>query len=262
MPFSKKQIQDLLEGVELNEGAVERLVSLVEAAVEEKAAEKDAEKEEALKAKDEEHKAEKEELSEKAQAYGDYIKEEVSQKAEAYGNYIKEEVVSRVSDYTDYAVNEFIKEHQEKFERLELYERMKSAFEGAKTAFEENGFPLNENVQIEKMKSELNEASTAFNTLFEELTQTREKLQTAEMALLFEVATTDLSATQKEKIKTLSESVSFDTVDEFKTGLTLLIEQVRKPVQASSVEVLNESVRTVAPGIEAVLKALGGNKKS
>lgn len=250
MPLSKDELKGLLGDLELNEETLDGLSTLVENHVKGAVEAKEAELNEAHEA----------ELTALREEHGKEV-ERLMENAEKYGEYIKEEVVSKVTEYTDYAVGEFIKENQEKLNQLELYERMKSAFEGAKSAFEQNGFPLNENAQVEAAQAELNEAKTAFNTLFDELNETREKLQTAEMALIFEDVTRSLADTQKEKVRELSESVTFDNIEEFKTGLSLIVEQVKKPAKpAEGQEQLNENTKAISPSVEAVLKALGGKK--
>lgn len=246
MSLSKNELQDLLKDLELNEETLGALTSLVESHIQGTIASREAEiaelNENVLAAYKELHEAEMEELKEQANRYGEYIREEVTNK---------------VSDYTDYAVKEFIKENKAQFNRLEDYERMKSAFETVKTAFESNGFELNENARFESLQEELSDSKEAFDNLFEELRQTREKLETAEAALVFEAATRNLSETQKEKVRSLSENVSFDTLDELKTGLDMLIEQVKKPMLPTREEYMVESYGgNISPSIAAVLKTL------
>ncbi len=252
MRFSKEQLDSLQEKYGISAEAVETLSEMVA----DKIKEVEDEAEEKVKKIEEEAEERVPEITEKAEAYAEYVKEELTEIAEAYAEYVKEEITSKVTEYTDYAMNEYVNSNKEKFEKLELFERMEMAFQNIKGAFESNGFKLDENGPISEVRKELIQAEAAFENVFEELQDTKAKLEEANLALLFERNTRDLTDTQKERIKVLSEKVKFDGVKEFETALDMLIEQVKKPEppkpKAKQEEYINESTSLV----DAVVKTL------
>ena len=257
MSFTKEQLDKLQEQYGISAEAVEALVEMVSEKIQEIEAESEQKIQELTEKAEAYAEYVKEELTEKAEDYGEYIKEELTEKADAYAEYVKEEITSKVTEYTDYAMNEYVSLNKEKFEKLELFERMESAFVSIKGAFENNGFRIDENGPINEVRKELRQAESAFETVFEELQSTKAKLEEANLALLFESKTKDLTDTQKERIKVLSEKVKFDGINEFDTALSLLIEQVQKPEPKPEKppvksEPLNESTNIV----DEVVKAL------
>lgn len=284
--MNETELKDILGDLSLNEAALAGLVNLVEGhvkkALKETEDELDKTKDElestkaalseaeaaATKAEEEAEEAKKD--LDEAMAQAEAEKEELKEHAQAYADSVRDAVVARVDEYTGMAMKEFIKENEEKFKSLEDYTRMKSIFESVKSSFEQNGFPLNESASIDALRKDVRDSKAAYDSLFEDLIRTRQELDTAKMAIIFEEASKDLTVTQKEKLKTLSESVQFTDVDEFQTTVGLLIEQVMKPekpeggVAEPKKNTLNESfsftpkpTTRVSPGMEAILKALG-----
>lgn len=206
MKLDQSKIKELLEGVEISDGAIKGLVALVESHI---LAEKGA----TVKRLKNFYEGKIVKLHEAAQKYGDYVKEEMT---------------GKITEYTNYAVKEFIKENKQKLNQLEDYERMKAMFESVKAAFEFNGYKLDENAGTKKARKELNEAKAAFNDLFEQFTKANDELAVAKQAIIFEGISKDLTLTQKNKLRQLAESVSFDTLPEFKQGLSMLVENVKR----------------------------------
>jgi len=222
MKLDQSKIKELLEGVEISDGAIKGLVALVESHIL-------AEKGITIKRLKKFYEGKIGKLHEAAQKYGDYVKEEMT---------------GKITEYTNYAVKEFIKENKQKLNQLEDYERMKSMFESVKSAFEFNGYKLDENAGTKKARQELNEAKTAFNELFEQFTKANDELAVAKQAIIFESISKDLTLTQKNKLRQLAESVSFDSLPEFKQGLSMLVENVKRDVKkpaATPAETLLES---------------------
>jgi len=185
-------------------------------------------------------------LKEKANAYGDYLKE----KANSYGDHIKESVSAKMKDYADYAVENFITENKERFVETEEYSRMKSAFGYIREAFEKNAFDVREDVAVSELKESLVESTRQYESLFEDLAMAREALDKANREIILERATADLADTQKERVNELLEAVSFETIDEYKDGVSMIVEQAKtasKAVASSNKdELLTESNNAAA----------------
>lgn len=244
MKLDQKKIKDLLEGVEISDGAVKGLVALVESYV-------IAENGATTKRLKKHYEGKLNQIAEAAQKYGDYIKEEMS---------------GKITEYTTYAVKEFIKENQQKFNQLENLQRMTAVFESIKTAFEYNGFKLDGSAEVKKLQGELTEAKNSFNEIFEQYTASNDELTVARQAIMFEALIKDLTSTQKSKVKKLAEGISFDDLKEFKQGVSLIVESIKREGKAptdvtpTSTTVLTEQRAAgnidVDPQMAAILSAL------
>lgn len=246
MKLDQNKIKELLEGVEISDGAIKGLVALVESYV---VAENGA----TTKRLKKHYEGKLNQIAEAAQKYGDYVKEEMS---------------GKITEYTTYAVKEFIKENQAKFNQLENLQRMTAVFESIKSAFEYNGFKLDESAEVKKLQGELTEAKNSFNDIFEQYTAANDELTVARQAIMFEALIGDLTSTQKNKVKKLAESISFDDLKEFKQGVSLIVESVKRegkatttPVDPTVTNVLTEQNNggggtEVNPQMAAILAAL------
>lgn len=224
-----EEIKSLL-GEQLQEGVAEKLVELVENHVTERV---DEIKEQA--------EAFGVYLQESAEAYGEHLQEA----AENYGGYVKQEVTGMLNEYIEFAVNDFITENTEKFKRLEDYERQSSALSMIKEAFESNGFEADAAKVAISAKSELAEAKAKLAEAEVEATRLNEELATAKMVIIFEEVTRNLADTQKERVKELSEAVTFDGLEDFTKTISLLVEQVVTPAAPAKGEekVLSENTK-------------------
>lgn len=263
-----EQVKALLESLDLSEDTATQITSVLEEAF--KAAKEEGEKaakEEADKEKEEleeSHQAEVDFLKEMANQYGDFLKENANaygdmlkEKANTYGETIKESVSAKMKEYADYAVEQFITENKERFVETEEYARMKSAFDYIKESFEKNGFNVREDVAVVELQEALSESTAQYESLFEDLAVAREQLEKMERTLILERATADLAETQKEKVNELLEAVSFDSIEEYNTGVAMIVEQAKASatvvtVIEEKVEVLNENNTQVVSNTKQV----------
>ena len=142
---------------------------------------------------------------------------------------------ARIDEAIDVAVDKFIAESEDRFVQADEYARMKALFEAVKTVFEQNAFALNENAAAEEAAAVLKEHREDYDALFERHMSLKDEnaalameLETAKCAIIFEKATADLTDTQRERVGALVENVEFDTIDEFVTGLKLIVEMEKK----------------------------------
>lgn len=166
---------------------------------------------------------------------------ELQEKADAHIEEVKNQVDSRIQESVDSAVAEFIAENKEQLLQLEDYTKMKSAFDLIQEAFEKNAFSLNKNAETDSLKVELQEATKNYDSIFEELESTKKTLEEANMKLSFDELTSSLAETQKEKVRQLSEEVSFDGVEEYTRAVSLIVEQVLATSSTGTVEKQEET---------------------
>jgi len=257
MSLDQNEIKKLLEGVELDDGAIKALTIMVEKRLDEKTSEKDAEVKKLTEAKDAEIAGLKEQLTvviEKADEYGKMISEETRKEmatlAEEYGKYVQQETATRLNEYAKYAVGEFIKEQKDQFIHLDEYNRMKHVFETVKDSFERNGFQIDGSVELTEARNEVATAKDSFNSLYQQLQETKKELDLAQQTIVFKEMTESLTETQKERILSLSENVKFNGMDEFRSALKFMVETVTKdrgtPTTKPSAQ-LEESREAVEP---------------
>ena len=276
MSLDQNEIKKLLEGVELEDGAIKGLTTILEKGLNEKVeamkadeAKKLEEATASVTAKDAEIASLKEQMAtlvEKADEYGkvcaDEARAEVSALAEDYGKYVQQETAERLNEYAKYAASEFIKENKEKFVELDEYNRMKTVFETVKTSFEANGFPVNDEIALTEAKKEAASNKEAGNALFAQLQETKKELEVAQQALVFNEMTANLTDTQKERITSLSENVKFNGMDEFRSAMKFMVETVTKNRDTAVKPAITESREVVEPSktssslIEQTLKVL------
>ena len=260
-----EQLKELLETLNLSEDTVTAmqaaLTEALEAAKEEgkKEAKADADKEK--EELEDEHDEEVKSLKENANAYGDYLKEQANaygeflkENANSYGELIKESVSEKMKEYAEYSVEEFITENKARFVETEEYERMKAAFGYIREAFERNAFDVRDDVAVIELQESLQESTAQYESLFEDLSLAKDEIDRLNRQIILEHAVANLADTQKEKVNKLVESVSFDSIDEYKDGIAMIVEQAKgsekNAFEASDVT-LTENVSTSRKAVDS-----------
>lgn len=250
-----EEIKALLESAGISEETATQLQAILSealtAAKEEGKKEAEDKAEEDSKVLKESHEAAISDLMEKANEYGAFLME----KANDYGNHINTMLSEKVQQYADHAIEDFIAENKERFVQTEEYERMQGAFAYIKEAFERNGFDVREDVHVQDLKSSLEESTEQYERVFEDLTAAREEIDALKRKSILSEATANLADTQKEKVNELLEAVSFDSLEEFQSGIALIVEQAQQvavvPSPASDeLAPLNEEVKRSEKAID------------
>lgn len=248
-----EQLKALLESLELSEETATSIQTILSEAFaaakeegkaegkEEGKAEAKAESDKDAEELKESHELEVAFLKEKANEYGEHLKE----KANAYGESIKESVSVKMKEYAEFAVEEFIAENKERFVETEEYARIKSAFDYIKEAFEKNGFNVQEDAQVVELQESLQDSTAKYESLFEDLSAAKEELNNLNRTLILERAVADLADTQKEKVNELLETVSFDSIEEYKDGVAMIVEQAKTVAAPAQIDLLDNKQQEV-----------------
>lgn len=241
MALTNEEIKTLLGEGEVSDDTVTKLKIMLENVI--------ASKTEALTEELEKTKSDaeayvahvKEELEAQAEAYGEYVKEEMESQAEAYAEYVKEETDSQVEAYAEYVVKEFVSENKEALVEGVEYARMKRAFDNIKNVFESEFFRVEPvEGEVDTLKLEISESAKSYESLFENYRSILKENEEMRTAIIFEHVTQGLADTQKERVKTLVENVSFDNITEFQRGVELMVEEVRTEKNAPQQEQVEE----------------------
>lgn len=216
----KEQLTSLLPGVEISDEFVAKLTASIETAVAQRVEEQTVE---IKKQADSEKAAIQEQL------------DEVVAKANAYAEYVVEEMTKKVEDYCEYVIEQFVEENRAKLVETEEYCRMAKALRAIREAFEVNYFQVSSIEPATKaLEEKLEESRKEFNNLFEQHRTLKRQVEDYSKYVegenrkaVFESATRDLAETQKERLTRLVEKAEFPTLESYKQGLEMMIEEFK-----------------------------------
>ena len=228
-------VQALLEGEELSEEFQDKARTIFEAAVKSKVAEM----------KDALH-----------ETYQNALVEEVAS--------IREELSDRMDSYLEYVADEWFQENVLAVEQGLKNEISESFITGMKGLFEEHyvSIPDEKYDVLESMVEKLDEMEEKLNEQIEKNISLNGRLSEATADGILDKVSEGLATTQKEKLASLSESVEFESEEQYREKLEMLKESyfAEKTSTASKTETLSEGVDSspefVSGSMNAYLKTL------
>jgi len=247
----EESIQAMFEGMDLSEEFKDKVSLVFEAAVNEAA----SVKAEAV-------------IAEKTEALEAEMQESVETAVES--------IVENLDSYLDYVVEEWMKENELAVETGIKVEMAESLMDGLKGLFEEHNIQIDEETvdvvagleeQVEELKDTANEAINENVALQQEIVALKAER-------VFDEMTEDLTITQRERLKVLSEKLDIADMAEYKADLETLKESffANKKVIAEEVEeeqeIITEEAASVArpvsqhSSINAIVEALNARQKS
>ena len=234
----EEDVNALFEGEELSEEFQEKARTIFEAAIKSKI----VEIEESIKS-----------------AYEEQLVEEVAT--------IKSELQERVDSYLEYVADEWVSENQLAVEHGLQTEMTESFLSGMKSLFEEHYVTIPEEKYdvFESMVEKLDDMETKLNEQIEKNITLNGRLSEATADGILDQVSEGLAQTQKEKLASLSESVEFESEEQYREKLETLKESYFASKKESSVaksETLSEGVDNAAPesysnSMSAYLRTLG-----
>jgi len=239
----EEDVNALLAGEELSEEFQEKAKTIFEAAINSKVA------------------GIKEELE---QAYAAALEEEVEE--------MKESLVERVDSYLEYVADEWFTENALAVESGLKTEMTESFLEGMKGLFEDHyvSIPEDKYDVLESMVEKLDDMETKLNEQIEKNIALNSRLAESVADGILDEVSEGLAATQKEKLASLSESVEFESEEQYREKLETLKESYfasKRESSAAKTETLSEGVDNSATGsvtgsMDAYLRTLGNFSKS
>lgn len=172
------------------------------------------------------------------------VKAQLEEEFEATKSTLKEELVEKVDSYLNYVVESWMKENELAVEEGLRNEVTEQFIEGMKNLFKEHYIEVPEEKfdvvadmqgQIEALEAKINEQIESRSSLQKEVNGLkREQIITA--------ISEGLAATEVEKLKSLVESVEFETAEQFEEKVTVVKENYfPKAGKQSAEKALNES---------------------
>jgi hypothetical protein len=196
-------------------------------------------------------------VNEAATAKADKVIAETTERLETEMNNSIEEgvngVVDNLDSYLDYVVEEWMKENELAIEAGIKVEMAESLMDGLKGLFEEHNIDVDENT-VDVVKGLEEEVETLKSTANEKITENVElqkHLASLKAERVFEEMTEDLTITQRERLKVLSEKLDAANMDEYKADLETLKESFFAKPKVVAEEVVEEEILTEESEVKA-----------
>ena len=183
----------------------------------------------------------------------------------------KEELGNRVDSYLEYVSEEWFSENELAIEHGLKTELTESFLSGMKGLFEEHyvTIPDDKYDVLESMVEKLDDMETKLNEQIEKNISLNGRLSESVADGILDSVSEGLASTQKEKLASLSESVEFESENQYREKLEMLKESyfpTGKSSKATSTETLSEGVDSApvshSGGMAAYLKTLSAVAKN
>jgi len=173
-----------------------------------------------------------------------------------------EELVEKVDQYLDYVVENWMSENQATVESNIKVEVAESLLDSIKGLVSEHNLEIDQE-QIDhaaELEIELEEASIKYNEVVEQMIELKEAKSQAENEIAFKTVSEDLTDTQAEKLRVLSEGISFDTVEDYSKKLEAIKDnyfaEAATTVTEEETDLLQEeTTEDVAPVLDASMQS-------
>lgn len=213
----KESFIDLFEGTNLSEEFKERASLVFEAAVNEAATEKSKNVAESLE-----------------EEFSDRLTESVD---EAMGD-----IVENLDAYLDYIVSEWMEENTIAIESGTKVNMAESFMNGLKGLFEEYNVEIDENTVdvVESLEEQLSESEETANSVIAKNIELVEEINALKANNVFETVCEDLTTSQRERMRVLSEKLDNADLSSFENDLSTLKESFFKKEAPFIAEELEE----------------------
>lgn len=197
----EESIQAMFEGVDLSEEFKSKVTLVFEAAVNEAA----TAKAEVV-------------IAEQTEALETEMKESVDTAVE--------KIVENLDSYLDYVVEEWMKENELAIETGVKVEMAESLMSGLKGLFEEHNIEIDDETidVVAGLEEEVENLKTTANEKISENVDLQRQVAALNADRVFDEITEDLTITQRERLKVLSEKLDVQDIAEYKTDLSTLKE--------------------------------------
>ena len=137
-----------------------------------------------------------------------------------------EKIVENLDSYLDYVVEEWMKENELAIETGVKVEMAESLMTGLKGLFEEHNIEIDEEKVdvVAGLEEEVAELKKTANEAINENVELQQHIASLKADQVFEEMTEDLTITQRERLKVLSEKLDAGNMEEYKADLTTLKE--------------------------------------
>ena len=184
----------------------------------------------------------------------------------------KESLAERVDSYLEYVADEWFEENALAVETGLKADMTESFLEGMKSLFEEHyvSIPEDKYDVLESMVEKLDDMETKLNEQIEKNISLNSRLSESVADGILDQVSEGLAQTQKEKLASLSESVEFESEDQYREKLETLKESYfasKKESSSAKTETLSEGVdhagsESYSDSMAAYMRTLGSFSKN
>jgi len=234
----KEAVEGLFEGMDLSEDFKSKTFTIFEAAVNERVA-----------------------------TLREQIETEVETEMAEQVSSMTEELIEKVDSYLDYVIENWMKENEVAIESNLKVQVAESLINNIKGLVESHNIEITEEEvdAIEESRRDLEEAVERYNELAEEVMNVRREKAKLEREIAFRTVTEGLTDVQVERLRTLSEGISYEDTRDYASKLETIKESYfteASIAKSDDAEVLNESndnpasQEVVNPAIAAYMAAI------
>lgn len=230
----KESVLGLFEGQDLSEEFKTKTIAIFEAAVHERV--------EAVRAE---------------------FEEEFEGKLEEATASIQEDLVEKVDAYLDYVIEQWVEDNEVAIESNIKVEVAESLLESLKGLVVEHNLDIDDETRdiVAEMEEKLEEQTAKYNELFDFMTEIKEEREALRREIAFAEVSESLTDTQAEKLESLAEGISYDSVEEFKAKLVAIKESYfSESVESASdeTEMLEEEAEDASPKAKILDESVAG----
>ena len=170
---------------------------------------------------------------------------------------IKSELQERVDSYLEYVSDEWVAENALVIEKGLKTEMTESFLIGMRSLFEEHYVTIPEDKYnvLENMVDKLDDMETKLNEQIEKNISLNKRLAESVADGIFDQVSEGLAATQKDKLASLSESVEFESEEEYREKL----ETLKEAYFPSKVSAPKARTETLSEGVDNAHEAISGS---
>ena len=188
-----------------------------------------------------------------------------------------DEIVENLDSYLDYVVEEWMKENELAIESGIQVEMAESLMTGLKSLFEEHNIEVNDEIVdvVAGLEEHAEDLRAAANDSINENVELKATIASLKADKVFSEMTEDLTITQRERLKVLSEKLDVQDIAEYSSDLETLRESffttkkvVAEEVSDEEQEIITEETeaKQVAPAsdyssINALVESLNARQK-
>ncbi len=157
-----------------------------------------------------------------------------------------EKIVENLDSYLDYVVEEWMKENEVAIETGIKVEMAESLMAGLKSLFEEHNIEIDEETidVVAGLEEEVEDLKKTANEVITENVNLAKQVAALKAEKVFEEMTEDLTITQRERLKVLSEKLDFGNIEEYSSDLQTLKESFFSKKKVVTEEVAEEEIIT------------------
>jgi hypothetical protein len=184
----------------------------------------------------------------KAQAIVESVEADLKEQFDTAINESLEEIVENLDSYLDYVVQEWMSENKVAVEAGIKVEMAESFMEGLKELFYEHNVMIDEETidVVAELEEEAASAKEAANRAIDETIALKEELQTLRAEKVFATMTENLSPTQVERFRVLSEKLDNTDLASYEKDISTIKESFfKKKAEAVIAEDLDEAAGEV-----------------